>query len=73
MQQQNIERFKEYKLLGIIFYEHFELHYHVNKILKDGYSTLPTLKLMKRYTPYYLLILSNLDYCNILFKTLSKH
>ena len=62
----NIEIVKEYKLLGIIPDEHFQLHSHVNKILKDDYSTLGTLK---RYTPYYLqkqlcesLILSKLDY-----------
>ena len=50
----NIERVKEYKLLGIILDEHSELHSHVNNILKDGYSTLPTLKLLKCYTPCYL-------------------
>ena len=44
----NIERVTEYKLLGIILEEHFELHSHINKILKDGYSTLQTLKLLKR-------------------------
>ena len=31
------------QLLGIILDEHFELHFHVNKILKDGYSALRTL------------------------------
>ena len=53
---------------------------HVNNILKDGYSTLQTLKLLKCYTPYYLrkqicqsLILSRLDYSNILFKTLLQY
>ena len=79
---ENIERVKEYKLLGIILDEHFELHsltLHY-KILKDGYSTLRILKLLKRYAPYYIrkqlcesLILSKLDYCNILFKTLPQY
>ena len=48
--------------------------------MKDGYSTLRTLELLKRYTPYYLrkqlcqsLILSKLDYYNILFKTLPQY
>ena len=48
--------------------QNFELHFHVNKILKDGCSRLRTLELLKRYTPYYLrkqlcesLILSKLD------------
>ena len=76
----NIARVKEYKLLDIILDELFELHSHVNTILKDGYFTLRTLKLLKRYTSYYLrkqrcesLVLSKLDYCNILFKTLLQY
>ena len=76
----NIERVKQYKVLVIMLDEHLELHSHVNKILKDGYSTSQTLKLLKRYTPYYLpkqlfesLTLSKLDYCNILFKTLPQY
>ena len=75
MQQQK-ERVKEYKLLGIILDEHFEPHSHINKILKNGYSTLGILKVSKRYAPYNLrkqlcesLILSKLDYWNILLKT----
>ena len=58
----------------------FELHSRVNKILKDGYSTLRTLKLIKHYTTYYLrkqpcesLILSIKLMQNILFKTLPKY
>ena len=51
---ENIERVKEYKLLGIILDEHFEIHSHVNKILKDGYSTLRILKLLERYAQYYI-------------------
>ena len=77
---ENIERVKEYKLLGIILDEHFELHSHVNKILKDGYSILQILKLLKHYAPYYIrkqrcesLILSKLGCCNILFKTLPQY
>ena len=76
----SVERVKEYKILGIILDEHFELHSHANKILKDGYSTLRILKLLKLYAPYYLqkqfytsLTLSKLDYCNILCKTLPQY
>ena len=50
----NIERIKEYKLLGIILDERFQLHSHVNKILKGCYSTLQMLQLLKCYAPYYL-------------------
>ena len=39
----NIERVNEYKLVGKILDEHFELHTHIHKILKDGYFTLRTL------------------------------
>ena len=77
---ENIQRVKEYKLFGIILDEHFELYSHVNKILKDGYSILWIIKLLKRYAPYYIrkhlcksLILSKLDYCKILFKTLPQY
>ena len=66
--------------MGIILDEHFELHSHVNKILKDDYSTLRIFKLLKRYAPYYIrkqlcesLILSKLGYCNVLFKTLRQY
>ena len=76
----NIERVKEYKLLGRIPEEYFELQFHVHKTLKDGYSTLRILKLLKRYTLYYLrkqicesLILSMLEHCNILFKTVPQN
>ena len=47
-----IERVKEYKIMGVILDEHFELHSHVNEILKDGYSSLRTLKLLKCCTSY---------------------
>ena len=54
------------------------LHSRVNKILKDDYSTSQTLKLLKGYTPYYLRkqlceLLSKLDYCKILSKTLPQY
>ena len=51
---ENIERFMKYKLLGIILDEHLELHFHVHKTLKDGYSTLQILELLKRYPLYYI-------------------
>ena len=58
----------------------FELHSHVNKVLKDSYSTLRTLKLIKHYTTYYLrkqrcesLILLIKLMQNILFKTLPQY
>lgn len=41
------------KLLRLIIYENFKLTSHVIKVLKDGYSTLQTLKLLKQYTTFY--------------------
>ena len=37
---QTIERVQQYKLLGVVIDEHFELYTHVRNILKNGYSTL---------------------------------
>ena len=66
--------------MGIILDEHYELHSHVDEILNDGYSTLQILELLKLYVPYYLRkqlcessVLSKVDYCNILFKTLPQY
>ena len=49
---QTIERAQQYKLLGVVIGEHFELYTHVRNILKNGYSTLKILKKPKRYTSY---------------------
>ena len=77
---QTIERVQQYKLLGVVIDEHFELYTHVRNILKNGYSTLKIFKKLKRYTSYQTrkhlvesLILSKIDYCNVLFKGLPKY
>ena len=76
---QTIERVQQYKLLGVVIDEHFELYTHVRNIFKNGYSALKILKKIKRYTSYQTrkhlvesLILSKIDYCNVLFKGLPK-
>ena len=76
---QTIERVQQYKLLGVVIDEHFELYTHVRNIFKNGYSALKILKKIKRYTSYQTrkhlvesLILSNIDYCNVLFEGLPK-
>ena len=76
---QTIERAQQYKLLGVVIGEHFELYTHVRNILKNGYSTLKILKKPKRYTSYQTrkhlvksTILSKIDYCNVLFKGMPK-
>ena len=72
---QAIERVQQPKLLGVVIDEHFELYRHIRNIFENGYSTLKTLKKLKRYTSYQTrehlvksLILSKIDYCNVLFK-----
>ena len=49
---QTIERVQQYKLIGVVIDEHFELYTHVRNILKNRYSTLKILKKLKRYTSY---------------------
>ena len=49
---QTIKRVQQYKLLGVVIDEHFELYTHVRNIFKNGYSTLEILKKLKRYTSY---------------------
>ena len=77
---QAIEREHQYKLFGVVIDEHFERCTHARNNFKNNYSTLKILKKLKRYTSYqtrkYLvesLILSKIDYCNVLFKGLSKY
>ena len=77
---QAIERVQQYKLLEVVIDEHFELYTNVRNISKNGHSTLKILKKLKRYTSYQTrkhlvksLILSKIDYCNVLFKGLPKY
>ena len=65
---------------GIVIDEHFELYTPVKNNLKDGYSMLKILKKLKRYVLcqtrkqlFECLILSKLDYCNLIFKGLLKY
>ena len=48
---QTIERVHQYKLLGVVIDEHFELYTHVWNILKNGYSTLKILKNLNDLLP----------------------
>ena len=76
---QTVEIRQHYKFLGVAIDEHFELYTHVRNIFKNGYSTLKISKKLKRYTSCQTqkhlvesLILLKIDYCNVLFKGLSK-
>ena len=69
-----VERESCIKLLGINFDEHLEWDIHFSKLLKSSYQKLYQLKKLKRFTPFNVrrnlavsLLLSKLDYCNVLF------
>jgi len=75
-----LDRLKSWKMLGLTIDQHFELKEHINKIIKESYATLRTLKKLKRYTSFFTrkqlgesLILSKLDYCNALFHHLPSY
>ena len=69
-----LERVTEYKLLGIEFNEHLDWSNHFQNVIKSCYAKLAQLRKIKRYTSYnvrkqlaHSLIISKLDYCNLLF------
>ena len=41
---QTVERVQQYKLLGVVIDDYFELYTYVRNILKNGYSSLKVLK-----------------------------
>ena len=67
-----IELVEEMRVLGVIFDKHLTWKSQINKTIKDCYSTLRTLKLIRRLMPFNIrrqlattLILSKLDYANV--------
>ena len=71
-----MERKESMKVLGIILHENLDWNDHISCILTNGYSTLRTLRKIKRLTPYHVrkslaecLILSKINYGIELLKT----
>ncbi|XP_057296305.1 uncharacterized protein LOC130625270 [Hydractinia symbiolongicarpus] len=69
-----IERVASYKLLGVHFDEHLAWDTHLKQLLKSTYCKLSVLRKLKHSAPQYLrkqlvetLLLSRLDYCNVVF------
>ena len=69
-----IDRVDVWKVLGIHFDQHLDWDIHFNKMLKSAYSKLYQLRKLRRFAPFKLrkhlaesLILSKIDYCNVLF------
>ena len=72
----NLERVKSWKVLGIKLQENLNWDEHIHAILTEGFSTLRTLRKIKRVTSFRIrknlaesLILSKLDYGNVVFKS----
>ena len=68
------------KLLGVNFDQNLTWSSHVNSIVKASYGILRTLKTFKRFTPFKVrkslaesLVLSRLNYNNVVFGQLSKY
>jgi hypothetical protein len=71
---QQIDRVEEFKILGVHFHQHLTWNSHTNKVLKSCMATLRSLKQLKRSASFNLrkslvqaLVLSKIDYCNVVF------
>ena len=76
----SIEHVRSAKLLGVIFDENLSFSEHVYSTLKICYGTLRTLKNFKRFTPLRVrkslaeaLVLSKLNYCNVVYGQLPQY
>ena len=74
-----IEQVDEMKVLGIIFDKQLTWKPHISKVIQDCFSTLRTMKLLRRLLPFHVrkqlasaLVLSKLDYGNIITNRLPK-
>ena len=84
MQQSNVnnnstlDRVTNSRILGVNFAENLNWENHVTKVIKTCYSTLASLRKMKRLTDFKLrkqlseqLVLSKLSYCDTVFDSLT--
>ncbi|RMX45115.1 hypothetical protein pdam_00025340 [Pocillopora damicornis] len=76
----DLERFKNTKLLGVYLNKNLLWDEHVKNLASSCYTTLASLRKIKHFTPYKLqkhlaesLILSRLDYCDIVMFPLPQH
>lgn len=75
-----IERVASYKLLGIHFDAHLTWDTQLNLLLKSAYFKLAILRKLKHSAPQYLrkqlaetLVLSRLDYCNVIYSNVPEY
>ena len=76
----DLERIKNTKLLGVHLNENLLSDEHFKNLASSCYATLASLRKIKHFTPYKLrkhlaesLILSRLDYCDIVMFPLPQH
>lgn len=77
---QTIEQVNEMKVLGVVFDKHLTWKPHIAKVTKECYSTLRTLKLIRRLLPFNVrkqlatsLILSKIDYANVVSNDIPQY
>ena len=75
-----LEHLTDVKVLGVYFNQHLSWNHHVNTIIKSCYATLKSLKSFRKTADFKLrkslvqsLILSKIDYCNVLLKDAPKY
>ena len=76
----SIQQKSNVKLLGIIFDEHLNWINQVNQVIKSSYGTIRALRKFSRFTPMNVrkslaeaLILSRINYCNVVYGQLPKY
>ena len=74
-----LERVRLFKLLGVHIDEHLKWDEHISHLLKSCYGVLRTLRKLKNFTEFKLrkqlaetLIISKLDYCDVVFHPLPQ-
>ena len=76
----SIEQKDNVKLLGIVFDENLTWNEQINRITKSSYATLRAIRKFGRFTPFHVrkslaeaLILSKLNYGNVVFSQIPKY
>ena len=75
-----IERVSSWKVLGMLFQQNLLWNNHITELTSSCYGVLAVLRKLKRFTPFHIrkqlaaaLVLSKLDYCNVLYNALPTY
>ena len=75
-----IERVSSWKALGMLFQQNLLWNNHITELTSSCYGVLAVLRKLKRFTPLHIrkqlaeaLVLSKLDYCNVLYNALPTY